>query len=122
MAHLRAEVVPHIQTREGPSMVDSSRYTLVGSIRVHRVLVEYLTIGLNQWVSHGKVFYFQTLNPFVDTLEGVKIIYICHEEANSFVPKVVYKDKYNMEYHLVTPQRVSTYTFYGIPLSNTMHG
>ena len=98
-------------------MVDSSRYTLVGSTRLHQVLVEDLTIGLYQWVNQGKMFYLQTLNPFLDTLEGVKIIYIYLEEANSLVLEVVYKDKYNMEYKLVTPQEVSTYTFYGIPLS-----
>ena len=98
-------------------MVDLMRYTLVGSTRVHRVLIEVLTIGLYQWVNCGKIFYLQTLNPFLDTLEGVKTIYIYLQEANSLVPKVVYKDQYNMEYKLVTPQEVSTYTFFGIPLS-----
>ena len=93
------------------------RYTLVGSTRVHRVLIEDLSIGLYQWVNRGKIFYLQTLNPFSDTLEGVKTIYIYLEEANSLVLEVVYKDKYNMKYKLVTPQEVSTYTFYGIPLS-----
>ena len=84
-------------------MVDSSRYTLVGSSRVHKLLVEDLTLGLYQWVSQGKMFYLQTLNPFLDTLEGVRTIYIYLEEANSLVPEVVYKYKYNMEYKLVTP-------------------
>ena len=117
MADQRTEAAPHTHTREGQPMVDSSRYTLVGSTRLHQVLVEDLTIGLYQWVNQGKMFYLQTLNPFLDTLEGVKIIYIYLEEANSLVLEVVYKDKYNMEYKLVTPQEVSTYTFYGIPLS-----
>ena len=97
MADLRTEAAPHTHTREGPPMVDSSRYKLVGSTRVHRVLVEDLTIGLYEWVSLGKMFYLQTLNPFLDTLEGVKTIYIYLKEAKSLVLEVVYKDKYNME-------------------------
>ena len=51
MADQRAETAPQTHTREGPPMVDSSRYTLVGSTRVHRVLVKDLTIGLYQWVN-----------------------------------------------------------------------
>ena len=120
MADQRTEAAPHTHTRDGPPMVDLMRYTLVGSTRVHRVLVEDLSIGIYQWVNRGKIFYLQTLNPFLDTLEGVKTIYIYLEETNSLVPKVVYKDKYNMEYKLVTPQEVSTYTFYGISLSISM--
>ena len=119
MADQRTKDAPHTHTRDGPPMVDLMRYTLVGSTRVHRVLIEDLTIGLYQWVKHGKMFYLQTLNPFLDTLEGVKTIYIYLKEANSLVPEVVYKDKYNMEYKLVAPQVVSTHTFYKIPLSNT---
>ena len=117
MADQRTEAAPHTHTRDGPPMVDLMRYTLVGSTRIHRVLIEDLTIGLYQWVNCGKIFYLETLNPFLDTLEGAKTMYIYLEEANSLVPKIVYKDKYNMEYKLMTPQEVSTYTFYGIPLS-----
>ena len=82
------QTLHHTHTRDGPPMVDLMRYTLVGSIRVHRVLIEDLSIGLYQWVNCGKIFYLQTLNPFLDTLEGVKTIYIYLEKANSLVPEV----------------------------------
>ena len=103
MADQRTKATPHTHTREGPPMVNSSRYTLVGSTRVHRVLIEDLTIGLYQWVNCGKMFYLPTLNLFLDLFEGVKTIYIYLEETKSLILEVVYKDKYSMEYKLVTP-------------------
>ena len=57
MADQRIEATPHTHTRDGPPMVDLMRYTLVGSTRVHRVLIEDLTIGLYQWVNRSKIFY-----------------------------------------------------------------
>ena len=85
MANQRTEVAPYTHTREGPPIVDPLRYTLVSSTRVLRVLFEDLTIGLYQWVNQNKMLYLQTLNPFLDTFEGVKIIYIYLEEANFLV-------------------------------------
>ena len=44
MADQRTEATPHTHTRDRPPMVDLMRYTLVGSTRVHRVLIEDLSI------------------------------------------------------------------------------
>ena len=67
------------------------------------------SINLYLWVICSNTIYLLAPNPFLQTLEGDKIIYIYLKETNSLVPKLAYKDKFNIGYKLVNTKVVSTY-------------
>ena len=64
--------------------------------------------------------YLQMRNPIVKTLEGEKTMYAYFMQVKSLVPKVSYKDQFNVDYKKVTTKFISTYTFTGVPLLDTL--
>ena len=74
--------------------------------------------GLYQWSSNdGHVYLLQTLFPILKTLEHEKIVYIFKKTSNSTLVDVpIFKDRYGIEFKLVTKEVVSTYMFGGLSL------
>ena len=111
-----------IEINEKPPQVDPAHFRLVNSVRVSRLHTDNPTIGLYQWAHINETLYLQTLNPNVDTLDSEKTIYLFLNQKGALIPEVVYKDRYNVDYKLVMTSIVSTYTFDGTPLLQTLSG
>ena len=107
---------------EGLPQVDDHFFMLVNLARVSKVYSDETSIGLYQWSHPNGITFLQTSNPFFDPkiLKSEKIIHIYLAKSNSIVPRVVYKDKYDVEYNLTTLDEISTHTSRGSPLLETL--